>query len=576
MLSARHLLVLTLLTAGSIITHAQNLESLGVKKGVKVNGSVNLNTVGYYVHGIESRRDPFNWFLTGNLNLNLFGYDAPFSFSYSNANKSFSQPFNQFSFQPQYKWIKTYIGYNSMTFSNYTLAGHVFLGGGVELSPGKWKVAAMYGRLKRAVPFTETDTLNASFKRMGYGLKVGYEDNGNSISANVFTAKDDVNSIPYILYNSTLTPKQNVAMSITGRKTFFKRFFVEAEYAVSALNNDTRANDSSRLLEPDTVVHAPTNNIIKGLLPENATSRYYDALNASFGYQGNWYTIQLRYERIAPEYQTLGAYYFNNDMRNITIAPSVRLFRNRLNLAANVGLQENNLDKSRTSTTKRTVGSLNATYAPNEKWNFAANYSNFSSYTNVRPQTDPFFRDNLDTLNFYQVSQTTTATVMRNLGGQDNPQSIMLTGSYQKASDVAQYEGGSQQSDFITMNIAYSYALVPSNLTVAVAGNIYTNNAAGVKSTYWGPTLSVTKSFMEKMLRSSLATSYNATSGDNIQSSPVLNTRLSLSFAPKGKEGESSRHNFSLGINMLNRLKGTEQQPSYTELTGTLNYTYTF
>jgi hypothetical protein len=126
------------------------------------------------------------------------------------------------------------------------------------------------------------------------------------------------------------------------------------------------------------------------------------------------------------------------------------------------------------------------------------------------------------------------------------------------------------------MNVAYSYSLVPSNLTVAIAGNVYTNNAAGVKTTYWGPTVSVTKSFMDKMLRSSFATSYNETSGDNIQSSPVLNTRLSLSFAPKGKEGESSRHNFSLGLNMLNRLQGTEQQPAYTELTGTLNYTYTF
>jgi len=574
MLSVRYILTLAFLVAGLLTTHAQNLESIGIKKGVKVNGSLNVNTVGYYAHGIAQRRDPFNWFLTGNLNINLFGYDAPLSFSYSNANKSFSQPFNQFSFQPQYKWVKTYIGYNSMTFSNYTLAGHVFLGGGVELTPGKWKIAAMYGRLKKAVPFNGTDTLNAIFKRMGYGLKVGYENNGNSISANIFTAKDDVNSIPYILYNSSLTPKQNVAISVSGRKTFLKRFFVEGEYAVSALNNDIRANNSKS--EADTIVHKPTNNVIKGLLPENATSRYYDALNASVGYQGNWYTLQFRYERIAPEYQTLGAYYFNNDMRNITVMPSLRLFKNRLNLNANVGFQENNLDKTRTSTTKRTVGAFNATYVPNEKWNFAANYSNFSSYTNVRPQIDPYFRNTLDTLNFYQVSRTTTGTIMRNLGGQNNPQSIMFTGSYQKASDVAQYQGGSQQSDFLTMNVSYSYSLVPSNMTLAVAGNLYTNNAAGVKSTYWGPTVSATKSFMDKTLRGSLASSYNETSGGNIQSSPVLNSRLSVSYAPKGQEGETSKHNFSLGLNVLNRLKSTQQQPAYSELTGTLNYSYTF
>jgi len=89
---------------------AQNLEEIGIKKGVSINGSFNVSTIGYYAHGIEQRRDPFNWFATGNLNLNLFGYSAPFSFSYSNANKNFSQPFNQFSFQPQYKWMRTYIG----------------------------------------------------------------------------------------------------------------------------------------------------------------------------------------------------------------------------------------------------------------------------------------------------------------------------------------------------------------------------------------------------------------------------------------------------------------------------------
>lgn len=219
--------------------HSQNLEELGVDKGVKLNGSVNLNTVGYWAHGIEQRRDPFNWFLTGNLNVNLFGYNAPFSFSYSNADRSFSQPFNQFSFAPQYKWVRAYLGYNSMTFSNYTLSGHVFLGAGAELTPGKWRIGMMYGRLRKAVSFDLDDTLqysNASFKRMGYGLKVGYENNGDAISANIFAAKDDLNSIPFILPESQLAPQQNIAVSFSARKKILERIFVEAEYAVSALN----------------------------------------------------------------------------------------------------------------------------------------------------------------------------------------------------------------------------------------------------------------------------------------------------------------------------------------------------
>lgn len=560
----------------STAVDAQNLEEIGINKGIKVNGSLNANTIGYYVNGIEQRRDPFNWFLTGNLNINLFGYDAPFSFSYSNANRNFSQPFNQFSFSPRYKWAQTYIGYNSMTFSNYTLAGHVFLGGGVELTPGKWRIAAMYGRLRKAVPFDMNDSLqfyNASFKRMGYGLKVGYENNGNAISANIFTARDETGSLPFVLPESGLTPMQNVAMSIIARKRFLQRFFVEAEYAVSSLNKDTRANSSE---QQDSVVVESGNNLINGLLPENATNRYYDALSASLGYQGNWFTLQLKYERIAPEYQTLGAYFFNNDMRNITIMPSLRLLKNRMNLSANVGFQQNNLDNERASSTERVVGSANVNYAPDEYWNFSLSYSNFSSYTNVRPQADPFFQENLDTLNFYQLSQTMNGTILRNLGSQEKPQSVMLNVSYQKASDRASYEAGNQESDFVTMNAAYTYSIVPSNTTLAIAGNVYTNNAAGIKTTYWGPTLSLTRAFREKTLRASLASSYNETSG-SIEISPVLNNRLNLTFSPKPKEaGGASQHNVSCGLNLLNRLKATPQQPAYMEFTGTLNYSYTF
>jgi hypothetical protein len=557
-----------------VFVYSQNLEDIGVDKGIKLNGSINLNGIGYWVHGIEQRRDPFNWFLTGNLNVNLFGYNAPFSFSYSNTDKSFSQPFNQFSFQPQYKWIRTYLGYNSMTLSNYTLSGHVFLGVGADLTPGKWRISMMYGRLRKAVPFNLDDTLqytNASFKRMGYGLKVGYDNNGDAVSASIFAAKDDLNSIPFILPENQLSPQQNVAMSLSARKKLFERVFIEAEYAVSALNKDTRLNGN----EVDTVI-ASTDNLVKNLLPENATNRYFDALNASLGYQGNWYTIQIKYERISPEYQTLGAYYFNNDMENITVAPTFKLFNSTLNLSANAGLQRNNLDETRTSTTERWVGTLNANYVPNAKWNFAAGYSNFTSYTNIRPQEDPFFRNTLDTLNFYQISQTMNGTVIRNLGGKNNPQSVMLNASYQQASDRSTYDGGTQLSDFKSMNIAYSYSIVPSNTTLAVSGNVYENNAAGVKSIYWGPTFSLTKAFFEKTMKASLASSYNETSASNIKSSPVWSNRLGLNYAPKSAAESSGGHMLSLGLNVLRRFKGTEQQPSFTELTATANYTYTF
>lgn len=554
--------------------HSQDLSQLGVNKSVKLNGSINLSAIGYQAYGIPQRRDPFNWFVTGNVNVNLFGYNAPFSFSYSNANSSYSQPFNQFSFAPQYKWVKTYIGYNAMTFSRYTLAGHVFLGGGVELTPGKWRLAAMYGRLKQAVPFNTNDTLQntqAAYRRMGYGIKMGFEDNGNAVYASVFTAKDDVSSIPFVLPNTQLTPMQNVAIGIAGRKRFLKHFFAEAEYAVSALNHNTLAT------EDDSVAVKQSSNFIQGLLPQNATSRYYDAVNVGLGYQANWCTIQLKYERVAPEYQTLGAYFFNNDLQNITIAPTLRLWQGKLTVAANVGLQNNNLDNARASTTTRNVGSINVNCTPNEKWSFANSYSNFTSFTNVRQYNDPFFQNKLDTLNFYQVSQTLNSSVIRSMGGKEKPQSIMLNASFQNSSDQSNNQGTSQKSDFVSTNLSYSYSIVSSNLVVSLSANMYRTNSAGLQTTFWGPTLSLTKAVKEKTLKVSMATTYNqtTTSGD-AQSSPVLNNRININYSPRSKEGQSIRQAFSFALNTLRKFQTIDTQPAYTEMTGTINYTYSF
>jgi hypothetical protein len=166
--------------------------------------------------------------------------------------------------------------------------------------------------------------------------------------------------------------------------------------------------------------------------------------------------------------------------------------------------------------------------------------------------------------------------VIRNLGGKNNPQSIMVNGSYQKASDHSTYTGGTQLSDFISLNVSYSYSIIPTNTTVAVAGNVYENNAAGIKSRYWGPTLSVSRAFFEKTLKGSLASSYNETSASNIQTSPVWSNRLGLNYVPKPKGEGAGGHTFSIGLNVLKRFKGTEQQPGFTEYTATANYTYTF
>jgi hypothetical protein len=127
----------------------QDLASIGRENPFSVSGGVSLSQIFYAVHGIDSRRDPYSYYASGNINFSLYGWSCPVSFSLSNQGVSYQQPFNQYSLHPTYKAFTGHVGYISMSYSPYTVSGHTFLGGAVDVAPAdsKWKFSGLYGRV---------------------------------------------------------------------------------------------------------------------------------------------------------------------------------------------------------------------------------------------------------------------------------------------------------------------------------------------------------------------------------------------------------------------------------------------
>ena len=179
------------------IGRAQDLEQITQQKPFEIHGGIDARMMVYDAHGITPRYLPFNYYLTGSPVLSVYGIEIPVYFSFSRQQNSWSQPFNQFGLSPHYKWITLHAGYRNLQYSPFTLAGHTFLGGGVDLSPGKWRVSGMYGRFNKA---TVLDTLqgiyieNFSFKRTGYAMKIGYGVPDRYVDFIVLHAKDDAGS----------------------------------------------------------------------------------------------------------------------------------------------------------------------------------------------------------------------------------------------------------------------------------------------------------------------------------------------------------------------------------------------
>jgi len=144
-----------------------------------------------------------------------------------------------------YKWATVHAGYRNVNFSPFTLAGHTFLGGGVELNPGKLRLGAVYGRFNKAISSTlaEPDIL-PSYKRTGYAVKVGYGKPGNYIDLVMLRAADDSASIQNVVPTAeqTVKPAENLVVGATSRLLILKHITVELDAAVSAYTRDVRAS----------------------------------------------------------------------------------------------------------------------------------------------------------------------------------------------------------------------------------------------------------------------------------------------------------------------------------------------
>src|SRR5205823_4222301 len=150
---------------------------------------------------------------------------------------------------------------------------------------------------------------------------------------------------------------------------------------------------------------------------------------------------------------------------------------------------------------KRLVASGNMAINPGPHWSFNTSFSNFTMHTRVRPQSDPFYINGLDSLNFYQVNRTLTQMVMYNWGGKDIRQSALLTVSHQQAEDQTNTTAATgSTSTFLTSNAGYTYMQVPQAFSISAAFNYYTNRVQGIQTDYTGPSLSVTKGFFHKQL----------------------------------------------------------------------------
>ncbi|WP_264529649.1 outer membrane beta-barrel family protein [Flavobacterium sp. N502540] len=563
----RRIILSTLLLFTGTFAFSQNfnVQELGKAKLINVSGGASANTVFY---SGNATREPFSYFLNGNINFNIANlYNIPLSFSYTNQKFGYDKPvlMNRLSIHPSYKWITAHIGDVSMTFSPYTLSGHQFSGFGVDLTPqGKFKISAMYGRLLKSSEYNSAypDILPA-YKRFGYGFKTAYSLEKINLGLTLFKARDQINSLNNpVPFELDVAPKENAAISFETNFKLFQKLQVSTEYANSSITEDLRV-----------VAGGKAKGVSSLLLGRNSTTTSYNAFKGQLAYPAGKGTLGLGYERIDPNYRTFGGYYFNNDLENITVNATQNLYKDKVSLALNLGLQKDNLEKQKESQMKRLVTSANVDLRPNQKLSLNLNYSNFQSFTNSRNQFDYINQvsnyEYLDTLNFRQVNQNLGLTVnylLRN----DKQLKKAISANFSMQDAVNQQQGkavAGGASTYYNSALTYSLSYPQKELSFNGSVNNTYGQTDGGTNFIIGPTVGATKLFLDKKLNATASTSYNTSYNNGQKQNDIFNFRLNGSYIYLEK------HNFNMSVITLFNKTGTGKN---NDLTATLSYTYSF
>jgi len=558
-------LILFFLLLNAKPLYAQDLNNLGDQKPVSLDGSISLSGTKYSIAGAPARRPPTSWTIVGSPTLTLYGVSLPFTFILSDQESDFRQPFDQFGVSPSYKSVTLHLGYNSLTYSKYTLAGITFLGAGIDINTEPLRLSVMYGRFQRAVEIdTSASSANTyiqpAYKRMGFAAKVGYGSATSFIDFIYLHAKDDSSSLVHRPDSLNVFPEENTVFALNTRVKIIDELAFEGEAAVSFFTRDIR----SSVIDSGSIPQS-----LHSLIDVKSSTSLLMADNAALVFTIPHFTARLGVERIEPDYNSLGAYYYTSDLENFTFAPSFDLFQNKFRVSGSIGVQHDNLLATKISQTQRVIGSGNISFNPAPVFGLDLNYTNYSTgQSATKLQTNPPDTGQFQVRN---VSQSASVTPRVLLISTETTNSFILSVSQQQYTDLNVVTQASANSLTTTASFNYNLSFLKTGLNLG-ASILYANTKqAAITTQLRGATLNASKSLLENTL--SIGGSLGFTQS-TIQ--PLAYTTNTINESLNSSYKISTKGTLSLTIYATENTTSLAGASTFTEIIATLTYSHNF
>jgi len=502
--------------------------------------------------------EPFSFLVSVNLTPSIYGFSFPLSANYSKMNKSFNHPFYRFGISPTYKWVKLNLGHRSTNFSKYSVSGQKSFGAGIELTPGKFRIGFMYGKFRREKGFSTINPYDDfdqnDYSRKGYAAKLGYGTTKNFVDVVFMRIADNMDD--YANNTLNINPESNVIASAITKFSLGKHFAFNAEVAASVITENMFANPS----EPEDIP-----NMLQGFenyFNINSSSNVAMANEFGINYNIKTFTVGLQYQRVDPEYRSLGTYFIRNDFENYTLNSSYR-FKKGI-ISGSLGILKDNLKNTKIAQTNRVVSRLNLSLNPTKVFSVNANYSNFSA-----KQTEGRLPLN-DTIKLYQVNKNISISPQLRFVNENNSSIIMANYTYADMNDKNAFAQYAVPVVSNTAFVQYNYNLTKRGLGASANIN-YTDFKANIAHiTSIGPTVSANKTMLKNKGTLMLSCSY-LWSENNAVKGNVISGRTSFKYKISKKQQIKlnyfiTKSNYPDNANVM----------AYNNSRGVLAYTYQF
>ncbi len=519
---------------------------------VEVSGSVTAEFSGYSTTSNFKRRDPLGFRLLGNHRITYKGWEIPMNYVLGTYQDKFRQSFNKIGLSPEYKdWLTIHLGHRNVRFSPLTMAGKTILGAGVEIQRKRFRFGFIAGRFGRAIALDTTAANLPAYRRAGFAARVGYGTEHNYVDLIFLKGKDRESSLDS-LQAGRVNPEENAVLGLRVYQRIIQRFYFEFDAALSAYSRDTRVG------EPDNI-DLGVANLMSVFLPLRKSNQYLFAIKSKLEYRHKQITAGLDYDRIEPDFQSMGAWYIRNDIERASLYTRFSVYKRKVNAFLRFGIQRNNLLNNRSANSFQNILNVTVNYIHSPEWNFRAGFSNYVTRQELA------IGGISDSTLLEQRINNVNASVTHKMRSSSFNHIFRIHGGYQKSDNKAAAPGTAEFRSFY-LNMLYRISPKKSIWHVAPTFILNSYKSAGIPATRYSPGFMTGIRTKDRKLQASLTSMFVFIRRDGEPQRLVFRNTLNASYSPFKK------HTIGLRVSLANNDQRLGPG-TYSEFQGEVRYT---